>query len=329
MKMGFFYLASTIMAGTYGLTFLFPTLFASFGGNEKDVGNTFAVIALSTLSALLFSGYIVRMFGHMYTIALSSALVCASLVMYAVLSQMSLLVYLGGVGIGVGYGLFYVLTPIVIAQNTPEEQRVKHFTLFSVFIMIGLGLLPVLNYWLESQGQQTAMSFLIVGLGCLFSAGIYLYQVRSFAIAQNNDQRLSLHDIRRVLRSRAVIPITMVLLGASVFAGVTNFQVTYASDNGLDYVTYFLVYTAVVVVCRLFFSTVTDKFHPYTAITALLFVMFASVQLFILADGNTNIYWAASLLFGIGYGVSYPIIKAVASLEAEPEIFEQTMQVLC
>ena len=41
------------------------------------------------------------------------------------------------------------------------------------------------------------------------------------------------------MRSRAVRPIIMVGLGASVFAAVTNFQTVYAEDHGLDYSQYF------------------------------------------------------------------------------------------
>lgn len=61
-------------------------------------------------------------------------------------------------------------------------------------------------------------------------------------------------------------------------------------------------------------------------IALLLGVMGLSVMLFILQDSNTFLYVLGAILFGIGYGVSYPIIKAMAANEAQPDIIPQTLQ---
>ena len=54
--------------------------------------------------------------------------------------------------------------------------------------------------------------------------------------------------------TRAAVPIWMVGLGASVFAGVTNFQAVHAQQNGFDYADYFLAYTVTVIACRVLFA---------------------------------------------------------------------------
>ena len=39
LTLAFYFLATFLQAGAYGLTFLLPLLFQEFGAHEKDVGN--------------------------------------------------------------------------------------------------------------------------------------------------------------------------------------------------------------------------------------------------------------------------------------------------
>ena len=55
-------------------------------------------------------------------------------------------------------------------------------------------------------------------------------------------------------------------------------------------------------------------------------VMALSVGLFLVLGDSKWLYLLAAVLFGIGYGVSYPIIKAMAANEADNDLMPQTMQ---
>jgi MFS family permease len=48
--------------------------------------------------------------------------------------------------------------------------------------------------------------------------------------------------------------------------------------------------------------------------------------LFCFTSGNELLYWAFAILFGIGYGVSYPILIAVTAKDAHPDFVAQTLQ---
>ena len=145
--------------------------------------------------------------------------------------------------------------------------------------------------------------------------------------AGGDQSGLSWASLVAVMRSRAVRPIIMVGLGASVFAAVTNFQTVYAEDHGLDYSQYFLAYTVTVIVCRVLFAEFAGGQVPYRAIAVLLAVMVASVVCFVVFTDSTVFYILGAILFGIGYGVSYPIVKAMAANDATPELISQTLQI--
>ncbi|MGB0506508.1 MAG: MFS transporter, partial [Pikeienuella sp.] len=121
-------------------------------------------------------------------------------------------------------------------------------------------------------------------------------------------------------------PVIMVCLGASVFAGMNNFQTVFADERGLNYADYFLIYTITVVAFRIVLARFKGGANPYLTIAMLQYVMFASVVLFLFIGGNTMAYGTIAFLFGIGYGVSYPVLVAMAANDAEEDLVPQTLQ---
>ena len=54
--------------------------------------------------------------------------------------------------------------------------------------------------------------------------------------------------------------------------------------------------------------------------------MFASVILFLFIDGSRVLYITSAVLFGIGYGASYPVLAAMAANDAEEGLVSRTLQ---
>ena len=320
-----------LQAGAYGLTFLLPALFANFGGNEADVGFVLALTAIATLAVVIYSGHITTLLGLMPTIALSGGLITLAALLFGLASATSLIVQAAGLLLGAGWGLFYTLTPVALNRVIHPHERIQYFTLLSVFIMAGFGLSPVFGAGLTQLGFGIGLTFLLTAGLCGISAILFFWLTRPMRALTLEKQiidksRLSFAIIKRVMISRAAIPIIMVGIGASVFAGVTNFQIVYADAQNLAYADYFLAYTVTVIVCRVIFAQFMGGQSPYGVIALLLVVMGLSVMLFILQDSNAFLYVLGAILFGIGYGVSYPIIKAMAANEAQPDIIPQTLQ---
>lgn len=56
------------------------------------------------------------------------------------------------------------------------------------------------------------------------------------------------------------------------------------------------------------------------------YVMFASIVLFMVIDGNQPLYVFVIVLFGIGYVASYHILVAMAANDADDDLIPQTLQ---
>ena len=327
-----YFLAIFLQAGAYGLTFMLPRLFAEFGASEKVVGAMLFVTAIATIVTVYFSGHISDKFGRVRALGIACIAIAVSLFLYGYVSSVGLGLLVASISLGFGWGLTYSLGPIVLTRLVSSEERVRFFTLLSIFVMAGFGLSPVFASVLEGFGYPVQTVFYLTSILCVISAILFFILIKPIKVhalnpAPEGSSRITLSALRQVLKSRAILPVTMVCMGASVFAGMNNFQTVFADDRGLNYATFFFVYTLTVVFFRLVLVKFKGGNNPYLIIAILQYVMAASVVLFIISGDSIPLYITVAILFGLGYGASYPILVAMAANDAEEHLGPQTLQI--
>ena len=326
-----FFIASFLQAGVYGLTFLLPRLFDNFGANEKVVGSMLFITAVTTLTTVYYSGHLADKFGRVKTLAVACIAITLSLVLYGWADAVGLTLVMASILLGFGWGITYALSPVVLTRLVGADERVRYFAILSIAIMAGFGLSPVFAAWMERMGQSLNNAFYITAALCFVSATIFfalIKTVQGYAInpAAEVPSRLSLNAVRKILKSMALTPIIMVCLGASVFAGMNNFQTVFADERGLEYAGYFFTYTVTVIAFRVVLARFKGGKNPYLIIAMLQYIMCGSVLLFIFSAGNETLYLLVAFLFGIGYGASYPILTAMTANDAREDLLPQTLQ---
>ena len=327
-----YFLAIFLQAGAYGLTFMLPRLFAEFGASEKVVGAMLFVTAIATIVTVYFSGHISDKFGRVRALGIACIAIAVSLFLYGYVSSVGLGLLVASISLGFGWGLTYSLGPIVLTRLVSSEERVRFFTLLSIFVMAGFGLSPVFASVLEGFGYPVQTVFYLTSILCVISAILFFILIKPIKVhalnpASERSSRITLSALRQVLKSRAILPVIMVCMGASVFAGMNNFQTVFADDRGLNYATFFFVYTLTVVFFRLVLVKFKGGNNPYLTIAMLQYVMAASVVLFIVSGDSVPLYISVAILFGLGYGASYPILVAMAANDAEEHLGPQTLQI--
>ncbi|MEH6738973.1 MAG: MFS transporter [Sulfitobacter sp.] len=326
-----YFIAIFLQAGAYGLTFMLPRLFESFDANEKVVGLMLAITAITTIITVYFSGHLSDIFGRLRTLGIACLAISGSLYLYGAATSEGVGLVMASVLLGFGWGLTYSLGPIVLTRLVKPTERVQSFALLSVFVMAGFGLSPVLASVLEAVGASVRDAFYITSWLCIISAVLFFIlhkPIKEHALnpAPEVPSRITLLSLLHVLKSPARTPIIMVFLGASVFAGLNNFQTVFADNRGLDYAVFFLVYTLVVVAFRLVLVKFKGGENPYRTIAFLQYVMCTSVVLFMFSGDNVVLYILVAIFFGLGYGVSYPILVAMTANDADADMGPQTLQ---
>ncbi|MGB0928208.1 MAG: MFS transporter [Pikeienuella sp.] len=326
-----YFAAIFLQAGAYGLTFMLPRLFSAFGASEKVVGAMLLVTAVSTVVTVYFAGHLSDLWGRLRTLAVACAAIAMSLFLFGIVDKTGAVLVVSSVLLGFGWGLTYSLGPIVLTRLVGPEERVRYFALLSVFVMAGFGLAPVLTSALEAAGFSVRDAFTINAALCIVSAIMFWAlngPVKVHAMSQITEapSRLSWDVVLRIFKSSALTPVVMVCLGASVFAGLNNFQTVFADARGLDYAGFFLTYTVTVIIFRLVLARFKGGKNPYRMIALLQYIMCGSVVLFLFSGASVPLYLAVAVLFGIGYGVSYPILVAMAANDAAEGLGPQTLQ---
>ena len=326
-----YFTACFVQSGTYGLTFLLPDLFQTFGANEKNVGQMLAVTTVATLIVVYFAGHLSDKIGRMRTLSLSGVLIAASLMLFSMATSVGLILIIASIVLGFGWGLFYSLIPVVLTRITDAHERIKIFAVLSVFVMGGFGLSPVLAAWLQTIEVSIAETFQLMGLLCLGSGALFFAITTHVQTLAKNattqpTSRLDWSSLKRIMQSPAWLPITMACIGASVFAGMNNFQTVFANARGLDYSIFFLTYTITVLSCRLLLISFQGGTSPYRTIAIMQVAMTASVVVFIMMENTEPLYILVAFMFGIGYGASYPILTAMAANDANADLVPQTLQ---
>lgn len=326
-----FFTAIFLQSGAYGLTFMLPQLFESFGANEKAVGTMLLITAVATLITVYFSGHLSDIFGRVRVLGIACMFIAVALFLYGSAGDVGLKLMVASILLGCGWGLTYSLAPVVMTRLVHSEERVRYFALLSVFIMAGFGLSPVLAAFVQKSGFTVNDAFYITAVLCLISALIFfilITPVQSHSLLNGTEtaSRLTLRTTVQIMKSRALLPVIMVCLGASVFAGMNNFQTVFAKNRGLNYADYFLTYTITVMVFRVLLARSKGGKSPYLSIAVLQYIMGGSILLFLFMGNSALLYIAVAILFGIGYGVSYPILAAMASHDANKDLVPQTLQ---
>ena len=132
---GLLCLASYLLSLSYGSTFLLSLLVTSRGGNEQDAGSIIAIAMLSTVVAVLGSGHLADWLGTARAIAQSALCLIGACLGFALVPGVDFSLWLCGLLLGLGWGAFYTLGPILVAALVEPARRTHCFALLSGSMM--------------------------------------------------------------------------------------------------------------------------------------------------------------------------------------------------
>ena len=325
---GLFCFASYLLSLSYGSTFLLSLLISSRGGNEHDAGSVISAAMLSTFAAVIVSGHLSDALGAARSIALFGILLAAASLGFAMAPGFGDLLLLFGLLLGLGWGVFYTLGPIIVASLVTPAQRARYFALLSGSMLTGIGSGPLLGRLASALGYPVTAAFYLAALASLIGVllfwrlDVHLRQVPSAAIA---GARISWRATARVLSSKAVFPIIMVGLGGSIFGGLSSFQTSYAAARSVDYSLFFLGFMGAAIAGRMVIAGWVVKRDPLRASCLLSGLTLGSILMFGYGVNDSVSYLMAAVMLGIGYGLTYSVINGLAANEAPAGTLSQAL----
>ncbi|QXH49585.1 MFS transporter [Pseudomonas fakonensis] len=314
-----FCFASFLLSLSYGTTFLLAKMLAAHGGSESDAGLVISSAMLSTFVAVICCGHLSDRIGAPRTIAGSALLLAAACLGFAWAPAQGNLLLAFGLLLGLGWGTFYTLGPIVVAMTIEPARRMKYFALLSGSMMTGIGSGPLTGRAFEALGLPLESAFLSAAAASLL--GGLLFRVLAAPLTRAGQgpvsvSKLSPAAVLKVMASPALFPIIMVGLGGAIFGGLSSFQTSYAALRLLDYSLFFLGFTCAAIGCRLLVAGLIVKRDPYVSACVLSGLMVLAVLMLGLTVHSAATYLLAAITLGVGYGLTYSVINGQAANQA-------------
>ncbi|QXI25520.1 MFS transporter [Pseudomonas vanderleydeniana] len=326
-RFGLFCMASFLLSISYGATFLLSLLVRSFGAGEREAGQVFAVAMVSTLVAVLGSGHVLQRLGAPRSIALGAVFLVIASAGFAMVSGLGLALSACGFILGVGWGLFYTVGPIMVAAMVEPQRRTHCFALLSGSMLTGIGSGPLLGKLAAHAGLPVQAAFACAAVAALLG-GLYFWRLgarEETRMRSSERVQISLKATAQVLRSPSGLSILMVGLGGAVFGVMGSFQTSYAAGLGLDYSLFFIGFMGAAIACRLLVAKWVVQRNPFSASCVLTSLMLVAVLGFGEWVHDSLGYWLTAALLGVGYGLNYSVINGLAANEAPPGLTAQAL----
>ncbi|WP_455924229.1 MFS transporter [Pseudomonas putida] len=324
LRFGWFCLASYLLSLSYGATFLLSLLIAGRGGNEQDAGQIISVAMFSTLVAVLGSGHLTDHLGAARSVALSALCLVAASFGFALVPGVGPGLWLCGLLLGLGWGVFYTLGPIMVAAHVPTARRTHSFALLSGSMLSGIGSGPLAGWLAVHAGWPVQSAFYCAGCAAVMGAG-YFWWLGPDGARRPAAACISLVATRRVLTSRSALSIVLVGLGGAIFGGLGSFQTSYAASLHLDYSLFFVGFMGAAIACRLLIAGWVVRRDPLLTSWVLTTLMLVAVLAFGSWVQDSLGYLLAAALLGVGYGLNYSVINGLAANEAPAGLTPQAL----
>ncbi|PJM87194.1 MFS transporter [Achromobacter ruhlandii] len=318
-------LAALALAIAYGASFLLVDALRAAGFDAADAGNVISIGTVATLIGAGGAGRLAQRAGILPVIAAAAVAMALAMACFAVVGTAGIgMAYAGGVLLGLGWALCYMLAPIQLIHCLKPAARLEALTLLSGSQMLGLGLAAPLGHFLADRFGGAAFAFAVYAALCVVAAAVAWGLRRPLARLPQlplDAVALTPPAMARVLGSRAALPVLMMALSACTFAGLSTFQSLYARPLQLTPDTFFLTFTLTTVALRFSVAFLIGKLPLRPLALCLFLLTLAGIALLALNPGSVWLYVGATVLFATGYGLTYSTLNAmVVNLAGESNL---------
>ncbi len=289
---------------------LLPPFLTDLGATEKDVGFIMGISGVSTLILTPLVGYLSDKIGKKLFISSGFLLLILSTFPFAYISNIGFYVYLLRILHGASFSLFFISAGAYTTDISPETKKTQAIGIYGVFTVINYAIAPFVGSIIINRFDFKTYILLLSVFGII---GFVL------SLALKNISKSEKEGLFKVPKSylsyiknkpSLISAFALFILGAA-FISVLNFISLFSLSISIEsYYLYFVSYTAAVLLIRLFFGWVPDKYGRWKVSSPSILV-FAFAILILAFTKNLTILIVAAFIFGVAHGFAYPSIYTI------------------
>ena len=293
----------------YHAFLILPIRVISLGGTEFDIGLVMSMAGISTLLVTPISGLLGDIYKKKYLLTSGALLLALINFLFMYFDSIYYSYLILRFFQGCAFSLFFVSAGTLIAENSLEENQTQALGFFGIFAIVNHALAPTISieiinffsydYFFISSSIASIIAFFIA----------LSINVKNSIV----DERKNGQNFTQLLKNKKlkIVCFIMFLVGGS-FLTCLNFAAVFTkSINVLPITIFFLSYTVIALIMRIFFGWLPDKYGQVTFCKPALILYGLSIGILGLSINYISVM-SAGILFGISHALVYPSIYTLA-----------------
>lgn len=288
---------------------ILPIRIISLGGAEFDIGIVMSMAGISSLLVTPVAGLLGDTYKKKYLLFSGALLLGLVNLLFLYFDS----IYYSYLALrflqGCAFSLFFVSAGTLIAENTVEENQTQALGFFGIFAIINHALAPTLSVQIVDFFSYNYF-FLSTSFASLISSLIVLAVDTDDVLVKKSYNGKNFIELLNNKKLKLVCCV-MFLVGGS-FLTCLNFAAVFAkSINVVPITVFFLSYTGIALIMRIFFGWLPDKYGQVTFCKPALILYGLSIGILGISLDYVSVVMAG-LLFGVSHALVYPSLYTLA-----------------
>lgn len=302
-----------LFLATFLLTPTLPLFARSLGAEGPEVGGlTILFYALGCLGPRVLWGALCDRWGRKPVLLVGLAILAATTPWYGLLPWPGTLLL--RLIQGVGFSAASTAAAAMAADLIPARRRAEGMGYFSLTNTVGMAIGPALGLFLLPLAGPWGL------FGTALAAALVSLLLGSLSLYEKQRPRPPQRVHGGGIVERSVLS-TAVALSLMIFpyGGIMGYVATYGADRGVTGIGwYFTVYAGALFLVRAVAGRWADRWGATKVLVPGALVMATGLVLLLWAD-RLELFLGSAVLFGLGYGILYPVLQAVGYSLCAPE----------
>jgi len=312
-------LANFFTMSSVSTFFLFPLFVTRHGGTKADIGIMMAVFTIASILCRPWISEMIDRLGRKKCYTLACLILSLLPLVYLFFRGDLSIFYIGLLFVrfihGIGMALAFTAVMTYITDIVPKNRLNEGLGMFGVTALVALAAGPIMAesiIRLFGFRVQFTMSSMLAFIGLL----LHLPLVESYSRYKQDRPSQSFFSILKNKR-RILIALLAFLFGFGL-SSVFGFLTPFAEEKQLTFISlFFITYSAGAISMRFFGGRLADKVGEGRVIPPAFIITSSGIIMLIFLGGDL-ILILSGLICGLGHGLLYPCLNAIA-VRNEPQ----------
>jgi len=294
-----------IIGISYGLHGPILPVFAKnvIGANYSELGLIGLANFIPYMFIPLFVGILLDKFNNGYLLALGASINSASIYLLSVAHSVPELMGFR-IMTGIAHAFFWPPCESIISKESPEKDRVRNISWFTMFFVLGFMIGPLLGtVFLEELDITYRILFQITAF--ILATAIISALLVSRRNVKDHHEKFSFSSIKEMKKFPELI--ILLIFCTSSFGIILSIYPAFLNDNGMSDTDILFLYFAFGV-SRVVSLALAGKFSRHTSKTLIAATIAISLGLALsVVSDSIIIYGVALVLMGFGFAIFFPL----------------------